>query len=58
MATLFVLKFNDPYGADRVLLALQGRVCRSRRSSCVRLSPKSRSNIALGDEIALERSAS
>jgi hypothetical protein len=24
MATLFVLKFNDPYGADRVLLALQG----------------------------------
>ena len=24
MATLSVLKFNDPYGADRVLLALQG----------------------------------
>jgi len=24
MATLSVLKFNDPYGADRVLIALQG----------------------------------
>jgi uncharacterized membrane protein len=24
MATLSVLKFNDPYGADRVLVALQG----------------------------------
>ena len=24
MATLSVLKFNDPYGADRVLFALQG----------------------------------
>jgi uncharacterized membrane protein len=24
MATLSVLKFNDPYGADRVLLALNG----------------------------------
>ena len=24
MATLSVLKFNDPSGADRVLLALQG----------------------------------
>ena len=24
MATLSVLKFNDPYGADRVLLALKG----------------------------------
>ena len=24
MATLSVLKFNDSYGADRVLLALQG----------------------------------
>jgi uncharacterized membrane protein len=24
MATLSVLKFNDPHGADRVLLALQG----------------------------------
>jgi len=24
MATLSVLKFNDPRGADRVLLALQG----------------------------------
>ena len=24
MATLSVLKFNDPYGADRVLLALEG----------------------------------
>jgi len=24
MATLFVLKFDDPYGADRVLIALQG----------------------------------
>jgi uncharacterized membrane protein len=24
MATLSVLKFDDPYGADRVLLALQG----------------------------------
>jgi uncharacterized membrane protein len=24
MATLSVLKFNDPYGADRVLMALQG----------------------------------
>jgi uncharacterized membrane protein len=24
MATLSVLKFNDPYGADRVMLALQG----------------------------------
>jgi hypothetical protein len=34
MATLSVLKFNDPYGADRVLVALQGmqerhRACRS-----------------------------
>src|SRR5919202_1928554 len=25
VATLSVLKFNDPYGADRVLVALQGR---------------------------------
>src|ERR671918_2297492 len=24
MATLSVLKFNDPYGADRVMIALQG----------------------------------
>jgi uncharacterized membrane protein len=24
MATLSVLKFNDPYGADRVMVALQG----------------------------------
>ena len=24
MATLSVLKFNDPYGADRVMMALQG----------------------------------
>src|ERR671916_3101290 len=24
MATLSMLKFNDPYGADRVLIALQG----------------------------------
>jgi uncharacterized membrane protein len=24
MATLSVLKFNDPYGADRVLTVLQG----------------------------------
>jgi len=24
MATLSVLKFNDPYGADRVIIALQG----------------------------------
>ena len=24
MATLSVLKFNDPHGADRVLIALQG----------------------------------
>jgi hypothetical protein len=24
MATLSVLKFDDPYGADRVLIALQG----------------------------------
>ena len=25
MATLSVLKFNDPGGADRVLIALEGR---------------------------------
>ena len=24
MATLSVLKFNDPYGAERVMIALQG----------------------------------
>ena len=24
MATLSVMKFDDPYGADRVLIALQG----------------------------------
>ena len=24
MATLSVLKFDDPYGADRVMIALQG----------------------------------
>jgi len=24
MATLSVLKFNDPYGAERVMVALQG----------------------------------
>jgi hypothetical protein len=29
MATLSVLKFDDPYGADRVLIALQA--CRSGR---------------------------
>ena len=31
MATLSVLKFNDPYGADRVLIALQGLQERSGR---------------------------
>jgi hypothetical protein len=33
MATLSVLKFNDPYGAERVMVALQAwwpsRACRS-----------------------------
>ena len=36
MATLSVLKFDDPGGADRVLMALQGMQERSRSRSSFR----------------------